>query len=246
MPFPADWYEVNRPDHYWFRWRFRAAMALVRRHGMDTTAPLRVLEVGCGTGVLRAQFEGETGWTVDGADLNLAALERAPQGRGELYYYDAMEQHPTLLGAYDVVILFDVLEHIDAPIPFLRACTQHLKDAGLLLVNVPALPSAHGSYDRAVGHLRRYTKQALRDELRAARLEPVRLRYWGLSLIPLAFARKLLLAGRQEHPDVVRRGMNPPFPWMASVLSAVARIETSLFESPPIGTSLLAVGRRSS
>jgi len=40
-----------------------------------------------------------------------------------------------------------------------------LRPGGWLFVNVPALPALASAYDRAVGHLRRYTPASLRAAL---------------------------------------------------------------------------------
>ncbi len=127
--------------------------------GVAPALPLRVLDVGCGTGVLRSQLEGITRWTVDGADLNLEALRAARAGRGTLHYYDVLEQREPFVDSYDLVTLCDVLEHVSDTGALLEATVRHLKPGGVLIVNVPALPALHGAFDEAVGHLRRYTRR---------------------------------------------------------------------------------------
>jgi SAM-dependent methyltransferase len=183
VPFPAEWYGLSGPGHFWFEWRLAAALAQVRDVGLSTAAPLRALEVGAGTGVLRDQLEAHTSWVVDIADLCFEALCQAAAGRGRHLYYDVAEERPALLGAYDLVVLFDVLAHVADAGVFVSAVVRHLRPGGHLLVNVPALPCLFGDYDRAAGHLRRYDRDTLRSEFGAGDVEILDVRFWGLSLV---------------------------------------------------------------
>ena len=126
---------------------------------------LQVLDVGYGLGVLRPQIEKATGWIVNGADVNIEALPRAEFDRGRLLFYDAREQQDSLMKAYDVVILYDVLEHIRNSRPFILWILAHIKSEGhLLLVNVPVHQLFYSAYDRAMGYVGRYSKKILMSE----------------------------------------------------------------------------------
>jgi SAM-dependent methyltransferase len=244
-PFPDQWYRLTGPDHFWFQWRLTAAVGQIRDVGIPTARALKALEVGCGTGVLRDQLEAVTAWDVDMTDLHLDALRCARRGRGRVLYYDILEQRAGFVAAYDVVILFDVLEHIDATQPFLDAVLNHVKPGGFLLVNVPALGSLFSAYDRAAGHLRRYDRLALAAELAPSRLEIRDMRYWGLSLVPLLALRKLLLSRVGSTDTVIRTGFRPPGQVAHALLKGVMRIETLLAGGgTPMGSSLLLAGRK--
>ncbi|MFI5007708.1 MAG: class I SAM-dependent methyltransferase [Solirubrobacterales bacterium] len=244
VDFPSEWYPLTAGDHFWFQWRLRAALAQIRAVGLRAEAPLRALEVGGGNGVLRAQLEASTRWSIDLNDLNLPALESAVPGRGRRLYYDVREERKDLVEAYDVVILFDVLEHIDASREFLRAVLRHVRPGGHVLLNVPALPSLYSAYDVAAGHVRRYDKRTLSEELSGTAVEIVDLRYWGLSLIPLLALRKALVSRQQSPGEIIRRGFRPPGALAHAVLRMLMRVETPLLPAPPRGTSLLLAGRK--
>jgi SAM-dependent methyltransferase len=205
----AAWYEISSPDHFWFEWRVQVIREVFAAASIPMEQPLRVLDVGCGVGVLKQQLEGMSQWTVDGADLNLESLERAARGgRGTLYYYDIRSRHHQLVHSYDLVLICDVLEHLEDPRGFLRAAIWHLKPGGHLLVNVPARPRLLGAYDRAVGHLRRYTVASLLDELPEG-LREEEIRGWGVLLLPVLAVRSLVFRGEGERERTIRRGMAP-------------------------------------
>jgi SAM-dependent methyltransferase len=244
QPFSAEWFDLARADHFWFAWRLRAALALAADHGVRLDAELVALDVGCGAGILRMQLEAATAWRVDATDLDLDALARIPEGRGRIFLYDVLEKRERFREAYDLILLFDVLEHVEPTARFLEAVLYHLKPGGHLLLNVPALPSLYGRYDVAAGHHRRYGRASLLAELRGLPLLPLEARYWGLSLVPLAAARKLLLGVGRSAEHTIERGFEPPGRLAHALLKGWMELETRLLRRPPLGASLLLLARK--
>jgi 2-polyprenyl-3-methyl-5-hydroxy-6-metoxy-1,4-benzoquinol methylase len=245
VAFPDEWYGLTSPDHFWFQWRLQAALAQVRGAGIATGEPLRALEVGSGGGVLRDQLEAATRWTVDITDLNLPALQAARKGRGRHLYYDILEESPGFVGAYDVLIAFDVIEHLDRTGPFVRSLLRHVKAGGHVLINVPACPGLFSAYDVAVGHRRRYRPDSLAAEFAETEAEVLDVRYWGLMLVPLLLARKLVLSWRAPDAATIRTGFRPPGPLAHGLLRSLMALEAALgLRHPPVGTSLLLAARK--
>ena len=244
--FAGEWYEFATESHFWFQWRLAVLLGSLKRFGLKLEEKLNVLEVGCGTGALRDQLESATNWTVHGTDLDKSALSRVKPARGRTMYYDICEEREPFLEAYDIVILFDVLEHIQDTRPFLNSLLRHLKPQGLLLINVPALQSLYSNYDEIVGHVRRYNKETLSEEFRSFNLKIEDLVYWGFSLVPVLALRKLVLGvlAKQTQAQKIECGINPPNPLVHGALRMIMRAETAVLSNPPIGTSLLMVGRK--
>ena len=94
VEFAEDWYSYNTTSHFWFDWRFRAVRKLLATARLPLDKNLTVLDIGCGTGIVREQLEGLTAWTIDGTDLNLGALARIKPGRGRTFYYDILTRRP--------------------------------------------------------------------------------------------------------------------------------------------------------
>jgi len=100
------------------------------------TTPGRLLDVGAHAGFFLRRAR-ERGWLVQGVEPSptTAALARGQFGldvkTGTLFEAAFPE------GAFDVVTMLDVLEHIDQPRPLLREVARLLKPGGRLLVKVP-------------------------------------------------------------------------------------------------------------
>jgi SAM-dependent methyltransferase len=233
-----EWFELATKDHFWMKWR---QAVLLRQLASACFKPETALEIGCGHGVAREMLERDLDIPVDGCDLNLKALEMANPGKGQLYVYDIFDRNPAMLGAYDLVLLMDVIEHIDSDLDFLQASLAHLKPGGMVAINVPAHMSLYGKYDEVAGHKRRYSAADIESLFRKAQVKTVRIVEWGFLLLPLLFLRKLVLRGVSKQ-DAIRTGFEPSGSFVTSVCENLRRIETGLPFSLPLGSSLLALG----
>ena len=235
----GEWFQFATADHFWMQWRHRLIVRALKRAGV----PVRcALEIGCGHGVARDMLERDFDFRVDGCDLNRMALEMAKSGRGRLFVYDIFDQAPSLLGHYDAVFLLDVIEHVADDAAFLSAAFRHLRASGLAVINVPASPRLYSDYDRVAGHLRRYTPSGLANLLNRCGIEIQCTWPWGLSMVPLLLARKIIL--RRKTADVIRAGFVPPNGISRLLLHGLKNIETAFPFPMPFGTSILAWGRR--
>jgi 2-polyprenyl-3-methyl-5-hydroxy-6-metoxy-1,4-benzoquinol methylase len=244
--FVREWYDQSAESHFWFKWRLAAALEQIKQAKVPLDHPYRALEVGCGIGILRDQIESATGWIIDATELDIEALEQVKPGRGRRMYYDIFDQKESLLGAYDLLILFDVLEHIEDTQSFLTVLLRHLKSQGLLFINVPALQSCYSHYDELVGHVRRYNKKTLAAEFAAYNVQIEDMRYWGISLVPVLALRKLAmrLMAKQTTSQKIRYGLQPPHALVKNLFLGLMHVETSLLNRPPIGSSLLMIIRK--
>jgi SAM-dependent methyltransferase len=68
-----------------------------------------------------------------------------------------------LLGRFDSLFALNVIEHIEDDTAALQNCKKLLKDQGTLLILVPAYQWLYCSFDRELGHFRRYRRRSLRN-----------------------------------------------------------------------------------
>jgi SAM-dependent methyltransferase len=233
------WFEVASVEHFWIRRRFD----ILRRVAGDLIADAgEVAEIGCGHGLLQRQIEGTYAKEVAGFDLNEFALKHNQSFRSGVYCYDIFQKHPPLRERFDLILLFDVLEHISDEDAFLTALLFHLAPDGKVVLNVPAGPWAYSAYDRAAGHVRRYSARSLRDTIERNRLEVARWSYWGFPLLPSLIARNLWLAGISDEGKIISEGFDSRTDAMNHLLTVISRFE--LIPQRVLGTSLMAVVER--
>jgi SAM-dependent methyltransferase len=239
---PADvrmadsWYEIASLDHFWIRRRFFVLQRLTR--GLIEGAK-EMAEIGCGNGLLQRQIEDACGREIAGFDLNEFALKQNLSRNSRVCCYDIFQAEAVLRERFDMILLFDVLEHIADEDRFLEALMFHLAPGGHVVVNVPAGQWAYSEYDVAAGHLRRYTMKTLREAAARNHLRVKVWSYWGLPLVPTLMMRKLWLMGKHGQSTIIRAGFDARTTAINKVLGVLSRCE--VIPQTLLGTSLMAV-----
>src|SRR5918992_5621743 len=136
---------------------------------------------------------------------------------------------------FDTVYCVNVLEHIHDDVAALRTFKDVIVPEGRVLIFVPAVQAAYGPLDAALGHHRRYSKRSLAKAFEDAGLEIVALRYTNpIGLLGWMFGAHVTRS-TQHSSTQIRLFETLVAPWALPVERLVA---------PPIGLSLVAVGRR--
>jgi len=137
--------------------------------------------------------------------------------------------------SFDSAVYINVLEHIDDDIAELIRVRSMLKDAGRVIIFVPALPSLYGTMDGQSAHFRRYSKCELLAVLQAAGLEVERCVYFDpLGVLVYLMMYRIL--------KISRLGSNSIFLYdkvllpLSDVISRITRHRT-------IGKNLIAIAR---
>jgi SAM-dependent methyltransferase len=233
------WFELANLDHFWVRRRFevmqRLADPVIRQ-------AKKIAEVGCGNGLVQRYLEDHYSVEVAGFELNELALKQSCSRTSPLYCYNIHERAENLKNEFDLVILFDVLEHIQDENGFLESIKHHMTDSGRILINVPAHQSLYSRYDQTLGHVRRYSSSELTRTAETNGFRVSSLTYWGVPLIPLLLVRKALLSFRRGEQEIVSSGFDPGPPALNSALMLLSRCE--ILPQKRIGTSLMAVLER--
>src|SRR5690242_10798518 len=95
----------------------------------------RLLDVGCGHGLLLDEAR-KRGYEVVGLELSRAAARHAREALGLEVIEQPVEAFVDLDG-FDVVVLADVLEHLDDPVAAVDRCAGLLRPGGALCVVTP-------------------------------------------------------------------------------------------------------------
>ena len=224
--------------HWWFVARRKIIAALIERQVVPPKGA-RILEVGAGTGSNIALLQRYG--TVDAIEPDDGARELATARTGIAIKGGLLPDGVELPdGAYDMIVLLDVLEHIPDDGAALGALRHKLKPGGRLLLTVPASPWMWSAHDLAHHHQRRYTEGALRAVVENAGFRVRHVSHFNTLLFPLIAAVRLLgkLIGKEGGDDAM-----PPAPVNAA-LEMIFASERHLAPriDLPFGVSLALVG----
>lgn len=224
--------------HWWFAAR-RSIIATVIA-SLDLPSAARILDVGSGTGgnlEMLSRFGAVTGIESDDTALGLCATRKAATVlKGSL-----PEDLPPLPEVFDLIIMLDVLEHIDDDLAALKSLERLLSPNGALVLTVPAFPSLWSDHDVQHHHKRRYRYSSLKRVFDETGLRVRHMTYYNTWLFPVIAAVRLfrkLIPSRETGQDV-----RVPSPLANGVLKALFASERHLVTRMrlPFGTSLLAV-----
>lgn len=95
----------------------------------------RLLDIGCGYGFFLKNLS-ENGWQAYGCEQNINAKEYAEK-MGLIVYQDLQHECLWREDFYDVITLWNVLEHLEDPIKLLCKCQRLLRKGGVIVVRVP-------------------------------------------------------------------------------------------------------------
>jgi len=230
-----DWYGVANLEHFWTQRRFEVLRRMAGRLISQSSA---MAEVGCGHGLLQRQIEDSYKREVTGFDLNDVALKQTVSRTSPVCCYDLFQKSAEYASRFDLIFLFDVLEHVRDEDDFVKAAQFHLSPGGKIIVNVPAMQSMYSKFDQAVGHFRRYDIAALTRVAQRNGMNVAAMSYWGLPLTPLLVMRKLWLA-RLSRERIISAGFGNRGPVMNGLLLGVSRCEP--IPQRLMGSALMAI-----
>lgn len=185
--------------HPWELARLDVVRMLIARHAVLPAGGL-ALDVGCGdtyvVDELSRQYPGRLFCAVDTAftDELIAHYDRRLQGTG-VRLFSSVDGAATFVDRpAALVLLMDVLEHIEHDRAFLRDLSDR-SFAGAdtrFLITVPAHQSLFCSHDAFLGHWRRYSVRALRRLAETSGLQVIESGYFFSSLVPIRLLQVIM------------------------------------------------------
>lgn len=236
-----DTYQLMREiedGHWWFVARRKIIRAILDR--LDLPVQAELLEVGCGTGgniALLNRFGVVTCIEQD----NTAAKMARDRNIAPVFFGELPAELPELSRQFDVVALFDVLEHVNEDQASLHALAALLKPGGRIVLTVPAFNFLWSQHDDENHHKRRYRRQDLVELSKRCGLSLDYISYFNFWLFPPVAAvrliRKIIPYGDSW------RDMRQPNTAVNKVLQAIFGSERHVMGrmSLPFGISLIAV-----
>jgi SAM-dependent methyltransferase len=228
-------------SHWWFAARRAITLSLLKRFPLPSHA--QILDAGCGSGG-NLNFLAAFGETY-GFELDNASRARAQKrGIGRVEPGKLPDGIPFDNQLFDLITLFDVLEHVEDDRAALAALAGRLKSGGMLIINVPAFQWLFSQHDVSHHHYRRYGWDELKQQLETAGLEVRLMNYWNALLFPAAAAARLV--EKMFPPKQHAMGSGTPPALVNTLLSKMVSAERFLIPRVrlPFGTSIIAVVRK--
>jgi SAM-dependent methyltransferase len=226
--------------HWWFIGRRFIVEQVIKELCLPKNS--EVLEVGCGTGgnfALLSRFG-----KVYGVELDDTAREYArKRGIGTILAGSLPDEIPFTGQQFDLIVMTDVLEHVDEDQIALERLYPRLKSGGYILITVPAFPALWSRHDDLHHHKRRYIKERLCTILINSGYTIMKTSYINCIMFPAIAGIRLMqkFLGRADADD-----LKMPSPFINRLLAGLFAGEGYLlkFVSLPFGLSLLCVGRK--
>jgi SAM-dependent methyltransferase len=231
--------EEHEAGSFWFRSRNKLILWALKKHFPYVRS---YLEGGCGTGyVLSAVEKAFPLWRIAGLDPFVEGLRvaRKRTERAELFRADL--RNLPWDDEFDLVGVFDVLEHLEDDQQALSSLRRALRPGGGILVTVPQHPRLWNSTDDMARHVRRYRRGELEKKMESAGFRVVYSTAFIFILLPfMVWSRRGQTSGRAK----LELGL-PAF--LDRILEIVLWVERLLIFCGfrfPVGGSRLVVGRR--
>lgn len=227
--------------HWWFRARRTVSEWMLRQAKLPAGA--RILDVGCGSGgnlKLLSRYGQVEACEYDNAMRTLAQK----RGIAPVEPVHLPESIPFQPGGFDMITLFDVLEHVEEDKESLNALSGMLNPGGYILLTVPAFMFLWGTHDVMHHHKRRYHHQQLESLLAGAGFQVKQLNYFNFWLFPVTYLLRKLCKNANEDSSI--SGTATPTKWLNFLLYQLAASERFFypFMRLPFGSTLIVLAQK--
>lgn len=176
--------------------RKRTFRRYVKKIGKWRRPPGRLLDIGCAAGFFVHEAR-KCGWDATGIEPSKWLVKWGIKNLGEKLYEGTLRQGRFKEGEFDLLTMWDVLEHLPDPAGELHECNRILKQGGMLVINYPdfgsILARLTGSrwWFLLSNHLYYFTPDTMRRYLQKSGFEVKRFSpHW--QTLPLGYLSKIL------------------------------------------------------
>lgn len=226
-------------DYWWYQNRIQMILSLLQNISLDRP---NILDLGCGPGIILQSLSKKlNASTAVGVDASDSAAKAFAQKGITFVQQDLSKPDNSTIGTFDLALTNDVLEHLPNESPLIATAHRCLKPGGFFLASVPGLPSLYSSWDKKLGHYRRYTRDSLSRVIQQSGFQIRRATYAFAYSVPPALVYRFL--HRYSDEDC----LFPKLPhFLNRSLIVLGDIEASLASkfSIPFGLSVFVLAQK--
>ena len=185
-------FSINTEHHFWEKARLKFVKNLIYRTKLQLAS---VIDIGCGDCFVLQSLAREFSKTVfvgiDSAltdEITTQITERLKDCPNIVISHDLERKY---VANTDLILMLDVLEHIENDEQFLRDLRKMLPDDSKIIVTVPAFQKLFTDHDKRLKHFRRYSREELRNILEQAGFTIIHSGYIFSLLLPFRILQKL-------------------------------------------------------
>jgi ubiquinone/menaquinone biosynthesis C-methylase UbiE len=226
--------------HWWFVIRRKLLQSLLT--SISFSKEERTMDIGCGVGSNLVLLESQN-LKVTGLDRSIYALSLARKKKTVTLINGDLNQLPIRSHSHGLIIAMDILEHLENDSKGIHELHRVLREAGYLILTVPAFNFLWGIQDVVTGHHRRYNRHEILKKLSNAGFETLRSSYFNFFLFfPILLGRWLirLLGLRIASENKINSAL------LNSLLKSIFSIEPYVLKciSFPWGVSIFCVAQK--
>lgn len=166
--------------HWWFVAR-REILRAVVEEAVRPHADRIVVDLGCGVGATAPAFH--PAYTYIGWEPSAVAVDFAREQHPDVAFHVGTAADAAAdLARADIVLLNDVMEHVQGDVELLRQIVEPMAPGSWLLITVPAGMELWSPHDVALCHFRRYDLNTLQNTWSDLPVHPVMLSYYNTRL----------------------------------------------------------------
>jgi SAM-dependent methyltransferase len=238
---PKSYTEISETQlgHWWFVGRRSIIRDLISRMHLPKAA--KILEVGCGPGG-NLNMLNDFGF-IKAFEMSKDAIAMARKQTNNCFDIkvgSCPNDIPFEGEKFDLICMFDVLEHIDEDGETLIVLKKLLKDNGKLLITVPAYQWLYGGHDKLLHHKRRYSFNELTIKAKSSGYQVEKLTYFNCILSPIALAVRVY---EKIFSGATPVGASTPNKLVNNILCCLFKSEKYLLRylRLPFGISLIGI-----
>lgn len=210
------------PEGHWY---YEAKSSVILNDlKRNLKGPPKILDMGAGSGYFSRKIVDELGGRANCVDINY---------NDEILGEDINFSRVPTSTDYNVILLLDVLEHVQHPRKLLQEVLSRAASGCLVFITVPAFMLLWSGHDDFLGHFKRYKLSEIDSLLNSVNFEFrfLRKRYLYSLLFPIVLLQRKM--AREE-----KSLLKPLHPFLNQLLLAICRVDHWFKSNKHFGVSV--------